>query len=256
VGLPDAGQPTTHILKPSIPAFPGSTENEAFSMRLALAAGLKAAAVEARILDLGEGKRRSYLLVERYDRTTVPSGVRRLHQEDFCQASGITSAFKYQAEGGLGFKACFDLLRRVATVPARDIGELLRAAVFNVILGNADAHSKNFSLIYEHGNTRLAPLYDLISTACYPELTSEFAMTVGAASTLERLGPRAWREFAEKVGIGFPIVRTRIGELVEAVPAALPGVVDSLSGIGLDEAVLDQLAAMVRERAERCGNQI
>ena len=256
IGLPDAGQPTTHILKPSIPGFPGSTENEAFSMRLARAAGLKVAAVEARVLDLGKGQRRTYLLVERYDRAAGQAGVRRLHQEDFCQASGITSAFKYQAEGGPGFKACFDVLRRLATAPARDIGELLRAAVFNVILGNADAHAKNFSLIYEHGNTHLAPLYDLMSTACYPELAPDFAMKVGGASTLEQLGPRAWRDFAEKVELGFPIVRARVGELADSVPAAIPGVVDSLSGVGLDATVLHQLAALVQERADRCRNQI
>jgi serine/threonine-protein kinase HipA len=252
IGLPDVGQPTTHILKPSIPAFPGSTENEAFSMRLALAAGLDVAAVEARILDLGGGKRRACLLVDRYDRAWGPSGVRRIHQEDFCQASGITSAFKYQADGGPGFKACFDLLRRVATVPANDIGKLLRAVVFNVILGNADAHAKNFSLIYEQGSTRLAPLYDLLSTAYYPDLAPSFAMKIGDASTLEELGPRAWREFAEKVGIGLPIVRLRVGELADAVPAAIPGVVDALVGVGLDEAVLGRLAVLVRERAERC----
>ena len=256
IGLPDAGQPTTHILKPSMPLYQGSTENEAFCMRLALAVGLEVAPVQARVLDIGGGKRRTYLLVDRYDRAMGPSGVRRLHQEDFCQASGITSAFKYQADGGPGFKVCFDLLRRVATVPAKDIGRMLSAVVLNVILGNADAHAKNFSLLYEQGSTRLAPLYDLLSTAYYQDLAADSAMKIGDASTLENLNQKEWRDFAGKVGIGFPIIRSRVGELVESVPAAIPGVVASLAGAGLDDAVLDRLAVLVQERAERCGKKI
>lgn len=255
IGLPDSGQPTTHILKPSIPGFPGSTENEAFSLKLALAVGLDVAAVEARVLDLGGGRRRTYLLVDRYDRVQGPQGVRRLHQEDFCQASGITSALKYQTEGGPGFKACFDLLRGVSTVPANDIGKMLRAVVFNVILGNADAHAKNFSILYGDGGIRLAPFYDLLSTACYPELATDFAMKIGDASTLERLGPMAWRKFAEKVGVGFPIVRLRVKELSEAVPAAIPSVIDHLVGDGLDKAVLDRIATLVMDRAKRCATK-
>ena len=255
IGLPDSGQPTTHILKPSLPGFPGSTENEAFSMRLALAVGLEVAAVEARVLDLGGGRRRTYLLVDRYDRVQGPLGVRRLHQEDFCQASGITSALKYQTEGGPGFKACFDLLRRIATVPANDIGKLLRAAVFNVILGNADAHAKNFSILYGDGGIRLAPLYDLLSTSYYAELATDFAMKIGDASTLERLGPLAWRKFADKAELGLPIVRLRVKELSEAVPAAIPRVIDALVGDGLDKAVLDRLAALVMGRAQRCASK-
>ena len=255
IGLPDSGQPTTHILKPSIPGFPGSTENEAFSMRLALAIGLDVAIVEARVLDLGGGRQRSYLLVERYDRVHGPLGVRRLHQEDFCQASGITSALKYQTDGGPGFKACFDLLRGISTVPANDIGKMLRTAVFNVILGNADAHAKNFSILYGDRGIRLAPLYDLLSTAYYAELASDFAMKIGEASTLERLGPLAWRKFAKKVEIGFPIVQRWVKELTEAVPAAIPNVIDQLVGDGLDKAVLDRLAVLVTGRAKLCATK-
>jgi serine/threonine-protein kinase HipA len=185
-----------------------------------------------------------------------PSGAQRLHQEDFCQASGITSAFKCQADGGPGFKVCFDLLRRVATVPAKDIGRMLSAVVLNVILGNADAHAKNFSLLYGQGSTCLAPLYDLLSTPYHQDLAADSAMKIGDASTLEDLNQKEWRDFAGKVGIGFPIIRSRVGELVESVPAAIPGVVASLAGAGLDDAVLDRLAVLVQERAERCGKKI
>ncbi len=104
------GQPTTHILKPSIPRFAATTENEAFVMRLAAAVGLDVALVEPRVV-----RDRKFLLVQRYDRSVAEDGgVRRIHQEDFCQALGVPPETKYASEGGPAFKQCFALLRRVA----------------------------------------------------------------------------------------------------------------------------------------------
>ena len=114
VALPMPGQPTTHILKPPIPRFPATTENEAFVMRLATAIGLDAAPVEPRVV-----RDRTFLLVQRYDRTHGEDGnVRRIHQEDFCQALGVPAETKYASEGGPNFKDCFGLLRHAATRPA------------------------------------------------------------------------------------------------------------------------------------------
>ena len=145
VALPLPGQPTTHILKPPIPRFAGTTENEAFVMRLATAAGLDVARVEPRVV-----RDRTFLLVERYDRAVgVEDGVRRLHQEDFCQALAFAPERKYASEGGPTLKACFALLRRVAFRPAVDVLKLLDAVIFNLVAGNADAHGKNFSILHE-----------------------------------------------------------------------------------------------------------
>jgi serine/threonine-protein kinase HipA len=93
-----------------------------------------------------------YLLVERYDRThrQGPEGaaLERLHQEDFCQALGIVSENKYQKEGGPSLKQCFALLREVSSAPVLDLARLLDAVIFNFLVGNNDAHGKNFSLLY------------------------------------------------------------------------------------------------------------
>src|SRR5213079_719922 len=138
--------------------------NEALCMKLAAAAGLPAAAVETRNV---EGV--DYLLVERYDRIhrLAPGGetlLERLHQEDFCQAQGIVPEHKYQKEGGPSLKACFALLRDVSSAPVIDLGRLLDAVIFSYLVGNNDAHGKNFSLLYRGIGTdnlqiRLAPLY-------------------------------------------------------------------------------------------------
>src|SRR5260370_24556450 len=145
-------------------------------MNLASTVGLPTAIVEIRTVEDLE-----YLLVERYDRVhrQVPGGepvLERLHQEDFCQAQGIVSEMKYQKEGGPSLKQCFQLLRDVSSAPVLDLGHLLDAVIYNYFVGNNDAHGKNFSLLY-HGvgtedlDVRLAPLYDVVSTVYYPDLS-------------------------------------------------------------------------------------
>ena len=117
IALPAPGQPTSHILKPPIARFAGTTENEYFCMSLARAVGLEVAPVEMRTVG-----GRSFLLITRYDRATGPAGeVIRLHQEDFAQALGVPSHRKYASEGGPTFPDCFALLRRAATRPPREI---------------------------------------------------------------------------------------------------------------------------------------
>src|SRR5215469_10545882 len=154
INLPLGGAPSTHILKPNVERFEGVVFNEAFCMRLATAVCLPAAAVEIRNVDGMD-----YLVVERYDRThrQVAGGdpvVERLHQEDFCQAQGIVPEMKYQKEGGPSLKQCFALLREVSSTPVIDLARLLDAVIFNYLVGNNDAHGKNFSLLYRGAGTQ------------------------------------------------------------------------------------------------------
>ena len=213
VALPAPGQPTTHILKPEIARFEGTTENEAFCMRLARAIGLDVATVEYRSLNA-----KRFLLIERYDRQTGHDGTTiRLHQEDVCQALGFTSARKYASDGGPVFRDCFALVRRTTTRPAAEALKLLDAALFNAIIGNTDAHAKNFSLLYLPGRTELAPLYDLLSTVAYPDLSQRFAMRIGGRRTLEELGPADLEQFAKDIEIRAPFVRRRMAEIANVI---------------------------------------
>jgi serine/threonine-protein kinase HipA len=97
VAKPDSGQPTTHILKPAVPAYHSIVENEAFCMMLAGAVKLNAAEAQPRVLQVPGEPRLAYLLVGRLDRTVSGGHVVRLHQEDFCQALGL---------GSPGFRSC------------------------------------------------------------------------------------------------------------------------------------------------------
>jgi serine/threonine-protein kinase HipA len=252
VALPAPGQATTHILKPSIAGLPHTTENEALVMALAAAAELPVAPVDARVVSS-----RPYLLVARYDRRFDEHGqAHRLHQEDFCQALGIPPEHKYAAEGGPTFKTSFELIRRATARPALAVLTLLDAAIFNVIVGNADAHGKNFSLLYDAGAINLAPLYDLLSTVAYPRLSPDFAMKIAKRSTLEEIGATAWTDFAAEIGLGAPFVRRRVKELADTTRAAIPGVIERTAITGLDRDALSTQGALITARADRVSRTI
>ena len=97
---------------------------------------------------------------------------------------------KYQSEGGPGLKRCFELVRSVSSAPAVDLLRLFDAVLFNYLIGNGDAHGKNFSLIYEGREIRLAPFYDLVCTQAYPELSKTMAMKLGGERNPEELWKR------------------------------------------------------------------
>ncbi|MDR1087625.1 MAG: HipA domain-containing protein [Endomicrobium sp.] len=87
-----------------------------------------------------------YLLIERYDRQVSKNKVKRIHQEDFCQALGVLSINKYQRDGGPGFKQCFELLS-ITPVPAKAKLAFIKMIMFNYLVGNNDAHGKNLYVV-------------------------------------------------------------------------------------------------------------
>jgi serine/threonine-protein kinase HipA len=227
ISLPLNGAPSTHILKPQIDEFPGVVFNEALCMRLAGAVGIPTANVET-----GQVEGIDYILVERYDRTHIvpgsggPARLEREHQEDFCQALGVVSEHKYQNEGGPSLKQCFELVRDCSSLAVTDLQSLFEAVIFNWLVGNNDAHGKNFSLIYKaSGQTRLAPLYDVVSTAAYPGLSRRMAMKIGGEYESERVGPRQIEKLAEETKLSAPLALNRVPELAERVIATLPAVI-------------------------------
>ena len=159
-GLPLGGSPSTHIVKPEPERFPGLAANEAYCMELARRIGLQVAGSRWQMI----GKT-PCLVVKRYDRTILNSGaVARIHQEDFCQALGYPPERKYQQEGGPSLRDCFSLLREWSSAPVLDIPNFLDGVTFGVLIGNADAHAKKFSILYGVNGRRLAPLYDQVCT--------------------------------------------------------------------------------------------
>ncbi|WP_285905312.1 type II toxin-antitoxin system HipA family toxin [Pseudodesulfovibrio pelocollis] len=211
--LPTQGAPSTHILKPPIDDLPGSVENEAFCMALAKLVDLDAPKAE-----ITETYPRGYL-VERYDRVVHPDGIRRIHQEDFCQAMGLPAELKYQNEGGPGTRECFDLLEHSAT-PVGDRTQLFRLVVFNHLIGNTDAHAKNLSLLYDAPpRPRLAPFYDLLCVGMFEAqgLGQKNAMKIGGQYDPKFIMKRHWLRLADEAGLGHPDALTMITALAKTL---------------------------------------
>lgn len=211
--LPHGAFPSSHILKPAIPAYEGVVENEAFCMELARRAGLPAPKSQ-----VVEGKHPFYL-VERYDRRRDEAGkLVRVHQEDFCQALGLSFERKYEADGGPGLASCFSLVGDHGTGPAADKMTMLRWVVFNCLIGNCDAHAKNLSMLITPGEYRLSPLYDLLSTRVYGQLSPKFAMRLGGQSRSDSVKKENWTRLAKGAGVGPKAVLDVCGALGEKVP--------------------------------------
>lgn len=178
-GEPLHGMPSTHLLKPepADEAYPGIATNEYFCMRLAAAVGLPTA--EVQLLTIAA---RRCLVVARFDRDHARFPAGRLHQEDLCQAIGLTPGFKYAAPDRPrpSFQDIGDVLTAHGSQPGRDRLTAGRMAVFNFLIANADAHGKNVSFLHDdRSRIRLAPLYDLVSTAAWPELDPRLALSIG-----------------------------------------------------------------------------
>jgi serine/threonine-protein kinase HipA len=213
-GRPVDGTPSTHILKPEIAAYPNTVENEAFCMRLAQNLGLAVAAVETTAI-----AKRKLIVVERFDRTVSKGGsVERVHQEDFCQATGVSPEIKYEEDGGPTLRRIADLLQSVAAPDSLD--RLLQAVTLNVLIGNGDAHAKNFSLLHHaSGALTLTPLYDLMCTLHYGD--NRLAMYVDTVQRTDRVS--AERIANEAVGWGMSRERavTTISDVLDRAPAAM-----------------------------------
>lgn len=214
IGLPRNGTPSSHVLKPAIRTLSDTVTNEGFCLALAEAMQLKPVKSQVRFV-LG----REFLLVERYDRVADAQGLRRrLHQEDFCQALGVVPEMKYQNEGGPDLAQCFELVRRLTRPSAPQILRMLDYVIFNALIGNHDAHAKNFSLLYPNSTPVLAPLYDVLSTAVYPNLTPKMAMKIGSKYKFSEVQARHWDQFAKAAGLSKALARKRILALARSMP--------------------------------------
>ena len=241
--------PTTHILKPVIADIESSVHNELFCMRLAVAVGIEAPQAEIRYA--GETP---YYLVARYDRAFDEKAgrVKRLHQEDFCQALGIMPDIKYEREGGPGVGACQKLLREHSARPAADQLSFLERLIFNYLIGNADAHAKNFSFLYKSGQKpELAPAYDLLSTAVYPDLSSKMAMKIGGKYKPDDVFLRHWHRIVPDTAAAKRNLEKQMQETAKAALEKAESLKVDLEKEDIRSPVFDEILAIIAQRSER-----
>lgn len=245
IGLPRNGTPSSHILKPAIHSVQDSVTNEGFCLALAEAMQLKPA--HSRIHSVRD---HLFLLVERYDRIHDATGsIHRLHQEDFCQALGVVPEMKYQNEGGPDLTQCFELARHVTRPSAPQVLRLLDYVVFNALIGNHDAHAKNFSLLYTGKAPVLAPLYDTLSTAVYPSLSPKMAMKIGSKYKFSEVQARHWEQFSQAAGLSVSQARKRILALARQLPETARKLQSTTQSGFADHPLVEQIIRLIEQRA-------
>ena len=244
VELPLGGTPSTHIIKTAIRDYPDSVENECFSMKLAEACGLDCA--KCRIALIG-GKRR--YVCERYDRIVVDGTVRRLHQEDFCQLLRVDPKRKYEALGGPGIADAMRLMRELS-LTAADTLEFIRRIIFIFLVGNGDAHGKNFSVLYRGRKVALSPMYDVMSTALYPEVSPRMAMKIDGEYAFKWITRGKFLRQAEKLGLAPRTMDREIDRMVRRIVKRAPQLAAKMSAC-FPCACYDRIVAGVLERAKQ-----
>ncbi len=247
---PKSSAPTTHIIKPASSVFPGMVYNEYAAMSLAGFLSIPVPRIDLRSI----GK--PILIIERYDRYYDPAGeLQRLHQEDCCQALGILPERKYQSDGGPGYAQIAELVRRVCWSPLSDLEKLIDSILFNLLIGNCDAHGKNYSLLYSPPHEgacsiSLAPFYDLLATTYWPELERSLSMKVGRTYTLARVGPEDLDYLASDLGVGSKLMHTRLDRLIETAPKAWD-LVGEASVLRSQGSLIESIRAGWQERAHQ-----
>ena len=230
IALPIKDIPTTHILKPAISYFKETIENEYICLKVAEKVGINVPEVK-----IGQANNTPYFLIKRYDREIQAGKLKRIHQEDFCQASNIASAYKYQSEGGVDFKQCFNILRKTTT-PATATKQFTELLIFNYLIGNTDAHGKNFSILhYENGEIELTPAYDILCAGVYPELSTKMAMKIGGHYEYDKIFPRHFETLAQEAEISYTQLKKIIKNQCEILPDITKEIIASFDNtIGKD----------------------
>ena len=220
-GLPVEGAPSTHIVKPAHPLLADSIANEAFCMNVARHLGIRAARVDIRRFDGIPA-----LVIERYDRSPTDGRqpVLRVHQEDLGQAHALDPQRKYEERGGPSLRRCAQTIQ----LWARGSGELERLldiVILNVLVGNADAHAKNLSLLHAvGGQVRLAPAYDVMATLHYPGVSTIPGMFVNGVQDISGIRRVDLIGEAASWGLSRDLAAARVGRVLadagEAIRAA------------------------------------
>lgn len=223
---------TAHLIKPGVRGLPFQALDEAVTMQLAQACGLPAARCW-----MGRFKKREVLVVERYDRMVDGTGqVTRIHQEDLCQALGVSPARKYSFEGGPTSSAIMQVIEAIGD----DRGRLdfLGYLIFNNLVGATDGHAKNYSILHFPRRSFLAPQYDVASALPYlaPHKTYRTALSIGGENRIGWLRGSCLAKAARAYGVDVGDLRQRTIDIGQALLDNVDAVIERNSDMeGIDE---------------------
>lgn len=256
IGLADGSLSSTHILKFQTKRNEHIVINEYFCMTLAKVVGLPASEVE-----LKRYGAHPVLMVKRFDRIVEEEGVERVHIIDGCQLLDMPSAYKYERNfgssrdvkdirEGVSFVKLFQATS-LCQVPAKAKLQLLEWAIFNLIIGNTDAHGKNISFYLNKQGLTVAPHYDMLSILMHEGVDHELAMAFGDEFDAHRVLGYPLRAFAEDTELNPKLVSDRLLKLCKKVEEVLPHLSIEKNFISEEEqSFISRLHSLIEKRTE------
>ena len=252
---------TTHLVKPGIAGLPHQALVEYLTMRCAANIGLPVAKTDYRLFGVEPA-----IVIARYDRVQDRYGnIRRLHQEDLCQALGVSPQKKYAEDGGPSSVDVFEVLAKTGQNASDNLYRFVLYLFFNYLMGATDAHAKNYSvLLLGERDVRLAPLYDVASMAPYADLSPERRKPIRTAMSIggeNRFG-MVERKHIEKMvsttclsdfGFEGEMLSNAMHLMAERIPPALDAAINELkdSGLASGEDVVRSMVHGVRAICSR-----
>jgi serine/threonine-protein kinase HipA len=225
-------------------------------MKLAKQIGLNVAEVE-----LKRFREHPVLMVKRFDRIYKDNRVERLHVIDGCQMLDLSSSYKYERNFGSGRDvkeiregASFSKLFKSAElceVPAKAKLEMLNWSIYNLIIGNSDAHGKNFSFFVDKRGIRVTPFYDMLCIIIHDNVEHDFAMAYGDEFHPDEVKAYQLREFADAVGLNFKLVSQSVDKISNLIIKALKyDILNNDDFRNEEKLFLDKLRELILKRAE------
>lgn len=248
--LPANGAPTTHIVKPPVThsGIKESVFNEYYCMMLAKRVGLNV----PRCIVCDAGKHPLFV-IERYDRYQGSDGViRRLHQQDFCQAQGLVAEEKYEAMGGASLQDNYRLLVKHVRITQRIKAALdfLDWVGFNLLIGNHDSHSKNIAFLMPGEGAVLAPFYDLLCTAIYPKLSRQFAFKIAGCDDVSKIGPKQFLQLDKLLAVKSGTVCNRVRSMAEKLLNHKDVLADEMLLSFPEVKIFERIASLIEKRCK------
>lgn len=211
-----ASDPATHIAKFNRDDLPTLVQNENLSLELAREILGPAEITNAKTAVL-TGIEGLALLVERFDR----AGDRKFRLEDFAQILGKPRGREFDGKYDSSYEEAASVITRYSSRARIDLARYFRLVIFNLVLGNADAHLKNFSLL-ENGDKelRLSPAYDLVNTMIYPQYDRIIALEIdGAKRPFDTLD----RSLLEGLGTAIGLPAAEVARTFDTLAKAFAG---------------------------------
>ncbi len=176
--------------------------------------------------------------IKRFDRMATPTGVKRVHMEDFAQ---VLSKYPHEKYSSANYEQIGQVLYQFSGNPISDTQQLARRLLVNILLANGDAHLKNWSLFYPDQVTpQLSPAYDILTTCIYIQGEKQFALNLAKNKDWYMAEMHHFKYWSEKVGIPWRMIKPHLDDVMDTARSLWP---TALSNLPMIDAHQEQLRA-------------